>query len=191
MAFNSLIWTTNFNDYFTQITVQQQQRPQDPPIFADQQTMRNINFITIFCCRSACWQSGCWSGGITANARAKERIRMRMNRGTIILIAALLVIIVVVLVVEQSTGERAWPTRLPLEDRDRARCCPASLARTSCATKCAIIRHGDFIALTKDSGGAWHIDATNALAGRDPDQSLINTTVGQIATINYNNTFHG
>ncbi len=47
VAFNSLIWTTNFNDYFTQITVQQQQRPQDAPIFADAQTMRNINFITI------------------------------------------------------------------------------------------------------------------------------------------------
>ena len=47
VAFNSLIWATNFNDYFTQITVQQQQRPQDQPIFADAQTLRNINFITI------------------------------------------------------------------------------------------------------------------------------------------------
>jgi gliding motility-associatede transport system auxiliary component len=47
VAFNSLIWSTNFNDYFTQITVQQQQRPQDQPIFADQQELRNINFITI------------------------------------------------------------------------------------------------------------------------------------------------
>jgi len=35
VTFNSLIWATNFNDYFTQITVQQQQRPQDQPIFAD------------------------------------------------------------------------------------------------------------------------------------------------------------
>ena len=48
VAFNSFIWTTNFNDYFTQITVQQQQRPQDQPIFADQQQLQNINFITIF-----------------------------------------------------------------------------------------------------------------------------------------------
>ncbi len=47
VAFNSLIWSTNFNNYFTQITVQQQQRPQDQPIFADQQQLRNINFITI------------------------------------------------------------------------------------------------------------------------------------------------
>ena len=47
VAFNSLIWTTNFNNYFTQITVQQQQRPQDQPIFADEQTTRNINFITL------------------------------------------------------------------------------------------------------------------------------------------------
>jgi len=28
--------------------VQQQQRPQDQPIFADEQSLRNINFITIF-----------------------------------------------------------------------------------------------------------------------------------------------
>lgn len=47
VAFNSLIWTTNFNNYFTQITVQQQQRPQDQPIFADDQTTRNINLITL------------------------------------------------------------------------------------------------------------------------------------------------
>lgn len=47
VAFNSLIWATNFNNYFTQITVQQQTRPQDQPLFADQQTLRNINFITI------------------------------------------------------------------------------------------------------------------------------------------------
>ncbi|MBI1256948.1 MAG: hypothetical protein GC204_05715 [Chloroflexi bacterium] len=47
VTFNSLIWATNFNDYFTQITVQQPQRPQDQPIFADAQSLRNINFITI------------------------------------------------------------------------------------------------------------------------------------------------
>ncbi|MEP7290123.1 MAG: Gldg family protein [Chloroflexota bacterium] len=47
VTFNSLIWSTNFNDYFTQITVQQQQRPQDQPIFADTQDLRNINFITL------------------------------------------------------------------------------------------------------------------------------------------------
>jgi hypothetical protein len=47
VAFNSLIWATNFNNYFTQITVQQQQRPQDQPIFADGQSLRNINFFTI------------------------------------------------------------------------------------------------------------------------------------------------
>lgn len=48
VAFNSLIWSTGFNDYFTQITVQQQQRPQDQPIFAEAQTQRTINLITIF-----------------------------------------------------------------------------------------------------------------------------------------------
>jgi hypothetical protein len=48
---------------------------------------------------------------------------------------------------------------------------------------------GTFTALTKDTGGAWHVDGTNTLAGRDPDQSLITTTAGQIASIQYNNTF--
>lgn len=47
VAFNSLVWTTNFNNFFSQITVQQQQRPQDQPIFADTQAIRNINFITM------------------------------------------------------------------------------------------------------------------------------------------------
>ena len=47
VAFNSLIWATNFNNFFSQITVQQEQRPQDLPIFADAQTIRNINFVTI------------------------------------------------------------------------------------------------------------------------------------------------
>lgn len=47
VAFNSIVWTTNFNNFVSQITVQQQQRPQDQPIFADAQTIRNINFITI------------------------------------------------------------------------------------------------------------------------------------------------
>ena len=47
VTFNSLIWSTNFNDYFTQITVQQQQRPQDQPIFADEQSLRNISLISM------------------------------------------------------------------------------------------------------------------------------------------------
>lgn len=47
VAFNSLVWATNYDSYFTQITVQQQQRPQDMPIFADEQTLRNIYFVTI------------------------------------------------------------------------------------------------------------------------------------------------
>lgn len=47
VAFNSMVWVTDFNNFFSQITIPQQQRPQDLPIFADAQTTRNINFITI------------------------------------------------------------------------------------------------------------------------------------------------
>ncbi len=46
VGFNSLIWTTRFNEFFSTINIEQRQRPQDRPIFADQQTLRNISFIT-------------------------------------------------------------------------------------------------------------------------------------------------
>lgn len=48
VSLNSLIWATNFNDFFTQITVQSPQRPQDTPIFVDQQTAALVNLLTIF-----------------------------------------------------------------------------------------------------------------------------------------------
>lgn len=47
VAFNSLVWTTDFNNFVQQITVTQQQRPQDAPIFVDAQQSRTINFVTI------------------------------------------------------------------------------------------------------------------------------------------------
>jgi ABC-type uncharacterized transport system involved in gliding motility auxiliary subunit len=46
-ASNALIWTTNFDDYFEQVTIQSAQRPEDTPIFVDQQTSSMINLITI------------------------------------------------------------------------------------------------------------------------------------------------
>ena len=48
VSLNSLVWATNFNDFFTQITVQSPQRPQDTPIFIDQQTAALVNLLTIF-----------------------------------------------------------------------------------------------------------------------------------------------
>lgn len=47
VAFNSMVWGTHFADFATQVTVLQQQRPQDAPLFAADQELRNINFITI------------------------------------------------------------------------------------------------------------------------------------------------
>ncbi|MFN8449705.1 MAG: Gldg family protein [Anaerolineae bacterium] len=47
VAFNSMVWATHFDDFATQVTVVQQQRPQDAPIIASEQDLRNINFITI------------------------------------------------------------------------------------------------------------------------------------------------
>jgi hypothetical protein len=44
---SSLVWATHFDDFFNQVTVDPTQNEQDTPIFADQQQIRNINFITV------------------------------------------------------------------------------------------------------------------------------------------------
>lgn len=48
LAFNSLVWTTDFANYVKGITVAQQQRPQDQPIFASAGTISNVQFLTLF-----------------------------------------------------------------------------------------------------------------------------------------------
>jgi hypothetical protein len=47
VAFNSVVWATDFNNFVSGITIPQQQRPQDQPLYADEQDLRNINFLTI------------------------------------------------------------------------------------------------------------------------------------------------
>jgi hypothetical protein len=47
VAVNSMLWTTNFNDYVERVVIPQQTRPQDQPIFADQQTLRTITLVTV------------------------------------------------------------------------------------------------------------------------------------------------
>lgn len=47
VAFNSLVWSTKFNDFFAATNIVSEQKPQDTPIYADTQTIRNINFLTI------------------------------------------------------------------------------------------------------------------------------------------------
>lgn len=47
-ALNSMIWMTDFEDFFFQVNIQSAQRPQDTPIFFDQQTGNYINLISIF-----------------------------------------------------------------------------------------------------------------------------------------------
>ncbi len=91
---------------------------------------------------------------------------MRWNRGTIVLIAALLVVIVAVLVINNNQasapGETPTPAAstgplLPITD-------VANVARYEVRDNST----GDFAALTKDSGGAWHIDATNCCPTATP-----------------------
>lgn len=48
VAFNTLVWATNYNDFYQRTTILSDPRPQDTPIFADAQTLRTVNFVTIF-----------------------------------------------------------------------------------------------------------------------------------------------
>ncbi|MBL8133648.1 MAG: GldG family protein [Anaerolineae bacterium] len=47
LAFNSLVWSTDFLDYFQGITILQQQRPQDQPIFASEGQMAQARTIVL------------------------------------------------------------------------------------------------------------------------------------------------
>lgn len=47
VAFNAFVWATNYNDFFQRTTIVSDPRPQDTPIFADAQTLRMTNFITL------------------------------------------------------------------------------------------------------------------------------------------------
>jgi ABC-type uncharacterized transport system involved in gliding motility auxiliary subunit len=46
--FNSMVWTTGFDEFFTQINIQSAQRPQDTPMFVDQRTGSMISLVTTF-----------------------------------------------------------------------------------------------------------------------------------------------
>ena len=112
---------------------------------------------------------------------------MRMNRGTIILIAALLVVIVAVLAI--NSNQASAPGVTPTAVEASGPLLPGVTADQIVRYEVRDNKSGFFTALTKDSGGGWHIDGTNTLPARDPDQSLITSTVGQIVSTNYNNTF--
>ena len=47
-AFNSLVWLSDFEEYFASVTMQSAPRPQDEALIADQQTVSFINLLTIF-----------------------------------------------------------------------------------------------------------------------------------------------
>lgn len=112
---------------------------------------------------------------------------MRMNRGTILLLAALLIVIVAVLVV--NNRQASAPGQTPTPNGVSGPLLPVTDASTITQYEAVDPSDGRFTNVTKDDGGAWHIDATGALAGRVPDQSLITSTAGQLVAIKYTNTF--
>ncbi len=112
---------------------------------------------------------------------------MRMNRGTIILIAALLVVIIAVLFVNNQ--QASAPPTTPTTVASTGPLLPGIDGTKVVRYEIRDNTSGNFTALVKDTGGAWHIDGTNTLPHRDPDQTTINSTVGQIATVQYSNKF--
>ena len=113
---------------------------------------------------------------------------MRLNRGTISLLAILLVVIVAVLVINNQQANApgdATPTAAVVTGPLLSNVAAENIVRYEMRDN----NTGDFTALTRDAGGAWVIDSTNALADRVPEQSLIDTTAGQIVAINYANSF--
>ncbi len=112
---------------------------------------------------------------------------MRLNRGTLVMIALLVVVIAAVLVINNQQTTAPTPTATLQEATGSL--LPNVAGESVVSYEVRDNASGTFIALTKDAGGAWHIDATNALSERDPEQSLINSTVGQLTNIKYNNIF--
>lgn len=112
---------------------------------------------------------------------------MRLNRGTVVLIVVLVVVFAAVLFVNNQQTSAPVATNTPLPASGQL--LPGVASETVVRYEVRDNTSGQFVALTKDAGGAWHIDATNALEGRAPEQSLINSTVGQLTSINFNNTF--
>lgn len=113
---------------------------------------------------------------------------MRFNRGTLILLAVLIVVIVAVLLInnQQATA--------PGEATATASTVSGPLLPGIATDE--IVRYevrnnttGEYTALTEDTEGVWTIDSTNALAGREPEQALIESTAEQITDINYTNMF--
>lgn len=47
VAFNSLVWATGYQDFFSATNIVSQPAEQDAPVFASQQQLRNINFATM------------------------------------------------------------------------------------------------------------------------------------------------
>lgn len=112
---------------------------------------------------------------------------MRLNRGTLVMIALLVVVIAAVLFVNNQQTTAPTPTATLQEATGTL--LPNVAGESVVRYEVRDNASGTFIALTKDSGGAWHIDATNAIGERDPEQSIINSTVGQLTNIKYNNVF--
>jgi len=47
VAFNSIVWATNFDNFFQQISIVQQEDPTQTPILLSEQDLRNYSFITL------------------------------------------------------------------------------------------------------------------------------------------------
>ncbi|MBK8029228.1 MAG: Gldg family protein [Anaerolineae bacterium] len=70
VAINGAVWTTHFDEFFNQINIVQQARPQDQPISADVGTLNNLRILTVFVVPFGILLLGVW---VWWNNREKAR----------------------------------------------------------------------------------------------------------------------
>jgi hypothetical protein len=111
---------------------------------------------------------------------------MRLNRGTIILLAVALIVIVGVVVFNNQQANQIDPT--PTPGVARVPLFPDATADTVRALEVIDNAAGTSTRVSKDTGGAWGIRATNA-TDRAPDQAAITTQAGTVAALEGENQF--
>ncbi|MBK8024406.1 MAG: DUF4340 domain-containing protein [Chloroflexi bacterium] len=113
---------------------------------------------------------------------------MRLNRGTIILIAALVLVFAGALVISnQQASTSTTPTATPNPEAGPlfAALDPATVARYELRQAGT----GSYVELARLDAANWSLDGSAEEAGRVPDSTLIESTLGQLADIEFTTSF--
>lgn len=115
---------------------------------------------------------------------------MRLNTGTILLIVVALVVIVAgVFITSQPDASIGDPTATPaaVSGPVFGGIDPLTVSQLR------IVNHdsGEYVTLSRDSGGAWGIGGSYSSTVTPPLQDAITTNIGSVVTLNYTDTFPG